>query len=384
MIRFYKKILAKLKTYQYRHLNVRLIIFITGLSILGLNVIASAIDNDPDYIRKQLAGIIVGSVVMLIVMLIDYRFVLKFAWLIYILNVCMLLAVRFLGEEHKGAVRWIKVAGIQLQPSELSKIFIILFFAYLFNKYHKDKLNNIKMLSITVILFALPLLLIYKQPDLSTSIAIVLIFAVMIYTAGLSYKIIFSILGLMIPAAAVLIYLIMQPNQTILEEYQYNRLVGFYDEDNEIAQRIIYQQENAVLAIGSGGLWGKGLGNDSPDSVKNGDLIPEAQTDFIFAVIGEELGFVGTAGVILLLAFITFECIYVGAHSMDMAGKIICVGVATIIAVQTFINIAVVTKMMPNTGLTLPFVSYGLSSLLSLYFGMGFVLNVGLQRRKTQ
>ena len=360
MIRFYKKILTKLKTYQYRHLNVRLIIFITALSILGFNVVSSAIDNDPSYVQKQLIGIVGGSLVMLIVMFIDYRFVLKFAWLIYIFNVFMLLAVRFLGEEHKGAARWIKVAGIQIQPSELSKILLF-----------------------TIITFAVPLLLIYKQPDLSTSVAIVLVFAAMIYIAGLSYKIIFSVLALMIPTAIVLVYLIMQPDQKILEEYQYNRLVGFYDEDNEQAQRISYQQDNAVLAIGSGGLWGKGLGNDSPNSVKNGNLIPEPQTDFIFAVVGEELGFAGTASIILL-ALVTFECVYVGAHAADMAGKIICSGMAMIIAVQTFINIAVVTKMMPNTGLTLPFVSYGLSSLLSLYLGMGFVLNVGLQRRKLQ
>jgi rod shape determining protein RodA len=201
----------------------------------------------------------------------------------------------------------------------------------------------------------------------------------MIYTAGLSYKIIVSLIAVMIPVAAVLVYLIMQPGQTILSTYQYERIVGFYDETNDLN----YQQDNAVLAIGSGGLWGKGLNNDSEDSVKNGDYIPEPQTDFIFAIVGEELGFVGTAGVILLLALICFECVYVGAHAQDMAGKIICIGIASIIAVQTFINIAVVTKMMPNTGLTLPFVSYGLSSLLSLYIGMGFVLNVGLQRRKT-
>lgn len=207
MIRFYKKILAKLKTYQYRHLNVRLIIFITALSILGFNVVSSAIDNDPSYVQKQLIGIIGGSLVMLIVMFIDYRFVLKFAWLIYIFNVFMLLAVRFLGEEHKGAARWIKVAGIQIQPSELSKIFIILFFAYLFNKYNKDKLNNFKMLSLTVITFAVPLFLIYKQPDLSTSVAIVLVFAAMIYIAGLSYKIIFSVFALMIPTALSLIHI---------------------------------------------------------------------------------------------------------------------------------------------------------------------------------
>lgn len=381
MFRLYKQIITKLKTYQFNHLNVRLILLLITISILGLNVIASATDRTT-YETRQLAGIIVGIVVMLIVALFDYHFVLKFAWLIYALNLGLLLAVRLFGEENLGAQRWLMVAGIQVQPSEFAKIFIILFFAYFFNKF-KDKLNTFKIILATIILFGIPLFLIYKQPDLSTSIAICIIFAVMFYEAGLSYKVIFGFVGIMIPIAIVLVYLIMQPDQKILEEYQYDRLVGFYDEDNEAAQAISYQQDNAVMAIGSGGLWGKGLNNESEDSVKNGNYIPEPQTDFIFAIVGEELGFVGTSAVILLLALIVFESIYVGVHAADMAGKIICVGVATIIAVQTFINIAVVTKMIPNTGLTLPFVSYGLSSLLSLFIGMGFVLNVGLQRRKT-
>lgn len=380
MTRFYKQVLTKLKTYQFNHLNVRLLIFVIGLSILGLNVIASATEKT-SYEQKQLFGIILGVILMTVIALIDYHFVMRLAWLVYGMNLVLLLAVKVFGEEHLGAQRWVTIAGIQIQPSEFAKVFIILFFAWFFNKY-RDRINTFKILSLTVILFGIPLLLIYKQPDLSTSIAIVMIFVTMIYTAGLSYKIIFSFIGIMIPVAVVLVYLIMQPNQQILEDYQYNRLVGFYDEDNEDAQAISYQQDNAILAIGSGGLLGKGLDNDSPNSVKNGNLIPEPQTDFIFAIVGEELGFVGTATVILLLALITFECIYVGAHASDLAGRILCTGIASIIAIQTFINIAVVTKMMPNTGLTLPFVSYGLSSLLSLFMGMGFVLNVGLQRRK--
>lgn len=380
MFRFHKPILTKLKNYQWNHLNIRLVIFVIGLSILGLNVIASATE-ETTFESKQLMGIIIGVIAMFVIALIDYHFILKFSWLIYIVNLLLLLSVKFFGEEKLGAQRWILIGGIQIQPSEFAKMFIILFFAYFFNKY-RDRLNTFRILCLTVILFGVPLVLILKQPDLSTSIAITLIFIAMIYTAGLSYKVIFGCIGVMIPVAIVLVYLIMQPDQQILEVYQYNRIVGFYDEDNEIAKAIRYQQDNAVLAIGSGGLWGKGLDNDDPNSVKNGNLIPEPQTDFIFAILGEELGFVGTAGVILLLALIAFECIYTAAHAPDMAGKIICIGISAVITVQSFINIAVVTSMIPNTGLTLPFVSYGLSSLLSLFAGMGFVLNVSLQRKK--
>ncbi len=380
MINNSNRIIVKLKSYQFQHVNVRLIILLVAITILGINVIASATDKT-SYEKKQLFGFILGFTVMCIVALIDYHYVLKYAWLIYFLNLAMLGAVMVVGDKHMGAQRWIDLKFIQIQPSELAKVFLILFFAWFFNKF-KDRLNTARILLFTVALFGAPVLLIYKQPDLSTSIAICMVFAIMIYAAGLSYKVILGVVLVMIPVAAVLIYLIMQPDQKVLESYQYDRLVGFYDKDNEKAQAISWQQDNAVLAIGSGRLWGKGLNNDSTDSVKNGDYIPEPQTDFIFAIVGEELGFAGTAGVILLLACICFECVYVGAHAADLAGRLICIGMAAVIAIQTFINIAVVTKMMPNTGLTLPFVSYGLSSLLSLYFGMGFVLNVGMQRRK--
>lgn len=379
MHRFWKQIITKLKSYQFNHLNVRLLVYIIGLSILGINVIAAATDLTT-YETKQTLGLVVGITAMAVIGLMDYKYILKYAWVIYLLNFILLAAVKVVGKSVGGAQRWIEFHGIQIQPSEFAKILIILFFAWFFNKF-KDKINTFKVLVLAAVLFGIPILLILKQPDLSTSIAICVIFLVMIYVSGLSYKIIGSAFIIMIPVAAVFIYLVMQPDQTILKEYQYNRIIGFYDDDNEKAKALNYQQDNSVLAIGSGGLWGKGLDNED-DSVKNGDYIPEPQTDFIFAIVGEGLGFVGTAGVILLEALICFECIYTGAHAKDLAGRLICIGMASMIAIQTFINIAVVTKMMPNTGLTLPFVSYGLSSLLSFYIGMGFVINVGLQRRK--
>ena len=136
------------------------------------------------------------------------------------------------------------------------------------------------------------------------------------------------------------------------------------------------------MAIGSGQLYGKGLDTTAIESVKNGNFISEPQTDFIFAIVGEELGFVGSVIVILLLLFIVLECIFMARKAKDLSGKLICCGMASLVGFQGFVNICVATGLMPNTGLPLPFVSYGLTSLVSLFMGIGFVLNVGLQPRK--
>lgn len=380
MVALLTKIKEKLKSYNYRHINVRLFIWLYALLILGLNVIASATKYN-HYESKQLLGIIVGSVAIVVLMLIDYHFILKFYWVIYFLNLALLVGVKIIGENVNGAQRWVTLAGIQIQPSEFAKIFLVLFFAKLMLKY-KDKLNTFKILALFVITFAIPLLLVFKQPDLSTSIVLVVSFCVIMYIGGVSYKLIASLFAIAVPAVIILIYLLLQPNQKILDEYQFNRLVGFYDEDNEVAERINYQQVNSEMAIGSGGLWGKGLHNDREDSVKNGNYISEAQTDFIFTIVGEELGFVGTMSVICLIALVTFECFYMGAHAPDIAGRIICCGIGGIIGFQSFVNMGVATRLLPNTGLPLPFVSYGLSSLLSLMAGMGVIFNVGLQHKK--
>lgn len=380
MIKYlYKSALTKLKSYNYKHTNIRLIIWVVALTIFGINVIASA-TTLTIYENKQMAGFIVGLILMFILMLFDYKFILSFHWLIYFFNIFLLLLVQVLGENHMGAQRWIVIGGVQIQPSEFAKIFLILFFAkYIYTNH--EKLNTFRTLITILFLFIIPIGLIYKQPALSTSIVITLTFIFLLYISGLSYKIILGGFLILIPTAIVIIFMLLQPNQTLLEDYQYDRLIGFFDENNERSEALRYQQENSEMAIGSGGLWGKGLNNTSEDSVKNGNYIPEPQTDFIYAIVGEELGFIGSISVIILLLLIIFECFYIGAHAPDLSGRILCCGIGCHIGIQTFLNIAVVTNMLPNTGLTLPFVSYGLSSLLALFISIGIVLNVGLQHK---
>lgn len=367
-----------LKQYQVKDYNFRLIIYVLTLTMIGISVIGSAQQSVQS---KQVLGLLLGIVVMVIISLIDYGFVLHFHWLIYVMNLGLLALITFhvFGDSAGGAIRWIEIGPIRFQPSELAKILLILFFSWFFSKYH-EKLNTLPLLLISGILIFIPWIMIKEQPDLSTSIVVALIFLVILFLAGLSYKIITGTLMVSIPIVSVFFYLIMQPGQKLLDDYQWLRIMAWLQPE-KYAEKA-YQQQNSIMAIGSGMLWGKGLNNNTTLSVKNGNFIPEPQTDFIFAVAGEELGFVGGIIILILLLLIVIECIMIGRKAKDLAGKLICGGVAAWIGFQSFVNICVVTGIMPNTGLPLPFVSYGLTSLVSLFMGIGFVLNVGLQPKK--
>lgn len=365
------------KQYRLRDYRFSLVILVLSISIIGVLVVGSAKESLQG---RQMLGLCLGLAVMIAASLIDYTYYMNFYWLIYAVNLVLLLLVRFAGEEVNSAKRWLVIAGVQFQPSELAKILLILFFAR-FIMNHKEDLNTVRTIVTALVLLAVPLFLIYKQPDLSTSIAIAGVFCVMLYVGGLSYKLILTVLAIIVPCAVVFISLVVQPNQKILEPYQYNRIMAWlYPE--KYANSTAMQQLNSIIAIGSGQLTGKGLNNNIVGSVKNGKFISEPQTDFIFAIAGEELGFIGSCVIIGLLACIVFECIWIAMRAKDLAGKIICSGMGALIGIQSFINIGVATGLLPNTGIPLPFVSYGLTSLVTLFLGIGIVLNVGLQRSR--
>ena len=290
--------------------------------------------------------------------------------------------VLVLGQEVNGARRWINLGFTQFQPSELAKILLILFFSK-FIMDHKNNINDRSTIIKYAVLSAIPLGLILIEPNLSTTICTALVICLLIYVGGLSYRFIVTVLLILIPSAVIFLYIAVQPNQPFLRDYQQERILAFLNPEEHMSDAA-YQQNNSEMAIGSGQLMGKGLNNNTTTSVKNGNFILEPQTDFIFAIIGEELGFVGSCIVIALLLLIVIQCILIGVRSQDMAGKIICGGVGGLIGFQSFINIGVATNMLPNTGVPLPFVSYGLTSLVSLYIGIGFVLNIGLQPKKYQ
>ena len=369
-----------LKRYSIRNYNFRLIIYLIALTVLGILVIGSAKEGNNQ--TKQILGLVLGLASMIAVSLIDYSFILRFVWIFYAVDIAILTAViAGFGEDSHGATRWIEIAGIQYQPSEMSKIILILFFAAFLQK-NREKINTLKILVAYAVLTGIPLFLVLKEPDLSTTIVTALICLALLFIGGLSYKIVLGGLAVAIPSFFVVLYMIAsnpgEPNA--LEGYQNIRILAWLYP--ELYPQQALQTQNSIMAIGSGQLGGKGLYNTDVTSIKSGGFISEAHTDFIFTVVGEELGFIGSALIVILMLLIAVECLLIAGKAKDLSGKLICCGMASLIAFQSFVNICVVTGLFPNTGVTLPFVSYGLTSLVTNFAGMGFVLNVGLQPRK--
>ena len=371
--------------YQFKNYNWVLIGAVLILSGMGVLFINSA---DSSYTSKQLVGLIFCTGVMLFLSVVNFNFVCGFNRVLYMINIVLLVLVKLVGVSVNGAQRWINLGFTRLQPSELTKIIMIIFVA-VYIQEHEEDLMEWKVLLKLALLCALPLFLVVIEPNLSTTLDITFILLSVIFVGGFSMALIKKwlkiIIPVMIPLGFLFIWYIQTPNQILLHDYQVTRIMTFL-EPSKYSSTSAYQQDNSVMAIGSGKLYGKGLNNNTIADVTVADtgFVSEQQTDFIFAIIGEELGFVGCCGVIILLLLIVIECILIGLKAKDTGGRIICGGVASLIGIQSFINVSVATMIFPNTGLSLPFVSYGLTSVVCFFMGIGFVLNVGLQPNKYQ
>ena len=359
------------RNYKLKNFDFLLVALVVTLNVIGILAIGSAKQSVQG---KQMIGMGIGLVLMLVVAFLDYTKLIKLAWLGYAFAIVTLVLVLFFGREANGAKRWLDLGFFDLQPSETAKILLILFYAQFIMKY-RERLNTPRILLSAIFFILPPLALIHEQPNLSTTILVALLFCVLLFVGGLSWKIIGSVLAVVVPTVLVFLSIVVQEDQTLLKDYQRNRIMAFFD-PQAYADAEAYQQINSVIAIGSGQLWGKGLNNTDIASVKNANFLPESQTDFIFAIIGEELGFIGSAAVIILLMLIAVRCVTIARSAKDIAGMVIASGVGALIGIQGFMNIAVATMLMPNTGLPLPFVSYGLSSLVSVYIGIPFCLFV--------
>lgn len=369
--------------YNFKNYNIWLLLPILALNVIGLMVINSAVDGDQSYISRQLIGLLGGLLIAILLSVVSYQYVLKFSTLIYLGCIAILLAVILAGQlGGLGSRRWITLPVIgRFQPSEFVKIGLVLFFSWFLQK-NQEKINQLSVLLLIAAFAAVPLFLIMEQPDLSTSIVIVFMIVCMIYIAGISYQWILRVLAVAVPGGALFLYLAQIDMLPFLEPYQVRRILAFFNPGKYADLNL--QQDNSKMAIGSGQLYGKGLNNDTAISVKNGNFLSEEHTDFIFSVIGEELGFVGCVIVLALYLWFVIECLKMAGRARDLSGKLICTGMAALVGFQSFVNVAVATGVLPNTGLPLPFISYGVSSLVSLYIGVGVCLNVGLQQQKLE
>lgn len=361
-----------------RNLNFRLIAWVLALNFIGILVIKSASSGEDYLVEKEIAGVCAGVVVMGFAAYLNYRRIGRLSPLIYIGCAAVLALVLILGRGRGVTRRWITVPLLgQLQPSEFVKTGLIIFFADYIGDRVND-INSIRSLLMVCGLGGLQLLLVFLEPDLSTTIVMLICIICMVFAAELSYKWIARILAVTIPAMVGFVFLLENNVIPFIQDYQAKRILAFFNKERYADANI--QQNNSIMAIASGQLTGKGLNNNTLASVKNGNFLAEEHTDFIFAVLGEELGFIGCVVVVVLYALIVYECLLMAHKASDLTGKLLCTGVGAMIGFQAFTNIAVATGIFPNTGLPLPFISYGVSSLLGMYLGIGMVLSVGLRR----
>ncbi len=367
--------LSKLNIKNY---NFILFAMVAALMFIGIYVINFA---DPDYSTKQMVGVIAGLIIMIIVSFIDYHIICNFHTALYIFNIVILLAVLIGGKSVGGAKRWFQISeSLTIQPSELSKIILIVFIAtFLADEIEAERINRFFTIVKFAVFLGIPCALIFLQPDLSTTLTIVFVLATMFYISGISYKFILSVVLLLVPILSIFLWYVQQPDQKLLYDHQVDRIMSFLYPSEYVDE----QQSNSVMAIGSGALNGKAFSKDKEGmTVTEARLVSEQRTDFIFSVIGEELGFRGSVIIIALILLIVLQCIRIARHARDSLGMLLASGMACLIGYQSFINIGVATAVLPNTGIPLPFVSYGLSSLMSISLGMGIILNVSKQVKK--
>ena len=378
----------RIRQYDWKKYNFSLLCVVVILCILGLYCVrmAGCTTKGASLMKGQLVGLILGLIIVAIVSVIDYHFICQFCVVYYIVGILLTLAVHTpLGtDNYTGAYRWIKLGPITFQPTELMKIILIITLAALFSRLH-SKLDKVSTLVKVCVVSAIPVLAILTQPDLSSSLVGVFIMCVMIFIGEVSYRIIVPILIAAVPICGFLAWYVQIPGNLILHNYQYNRIQAWLHPDTyPNADNLNWQQNSAIKAIASGQLYGKFIqdgGKGLESRTYNGVGIRES--DFIWSVVGEEFGFLGCCLVLLLFAIVIFKCFMVAKKAQDYLGKMIAVGVSAMFMFQVFANICVVTFIFPNTGLPLPFISNGLSSMISAMIGIGLVMNIGIQPAKS-
>lgn len=355
-------------------MDFTLVAAVVAVVIMSLVIIGSATHiNTPSedrywYVQRQGIFSLLNGFFIFFLLQFDYKILQRYANALYIFNIVILLAVMFVGKTALGAQRWIELGPISLQPSEFSKIIMIISLAAMLEK-RIGRLSTFKDLLPVAAYVGLPFLLVLKQPDLGTSLVFIAILLGMIFVSGVNLRLLAGIFGAGLAMLPVFWH--------FLKEYQKMRIMVFID-PNVDPLGSGYHIIQSKIAIGSGMLFGKGLFGGTQSQL---NFLPENHTDFIFAVVGEELGFIGAVALLCFYAVILYRGVKIANEARDNFGTLLAVGIVSMLAFHLLVNIGMTTGIMPVTGIPLPFMSYGVSSLTTNLIAVGILLNISMRRQ---
>lgn len=377
------------KQYDWRRYNFTILVVMVILCICSAYFVSFAIaategeDRAGSYFKRQIISMFVSLIIAVIISLIDYKRICDFVIIYYIIATILVAATKLspLGTDLKtGSYRWLNIYGLKLQPSEICKLVVIMALAVFFVKM-QDSMASAKTFFKGFLIMFVPTFFILIQSDLSSSLVMFFVFAMVVFAAGLSYKIVAPVLGVTIPTVLGALWFVQQPiaRKLIPDKhwYQVERIISFMNPE-KYKNSLMYQQFHSIQSIASGRLTGKLL-SDSAGSGRNYGWVDVCESDFIFTVIGEEVGFIGCCLIIALLCVIIFMCIRTAIRCNETLGYLIAVGISAMFMFQVFANIGVASMILPNTGLPLPFLSNGISSMVSCSIAIGIILNIGIQ-----
>lgn len=356
----------------WRHFDFILLGLVAVLVIFGVTMLRSAVAGNPTLAQhpsRQALYAAAGFVIAFLLAFVDYHIWLDLSRVFYVVIVVLLVALNLVGTALFGSARWFRVGPLFLQPSEFAKLVLILIQArYL--AHHQENIGRPRVVFTSTLFTGFLALWVFLQPDLSTSITLVVIWLAMLWVTGLPWRYVlgFGLGGLL---AGILGFPFLRP-------YQQERVLQFLFPDPEARHGAIYNVQQALIAIGSGGLLGKGYGQGPQVQLR---FLKVRHTDFIFAAIAHELGFVGAVLTLVLLAGVIWRCVRVARLAYDTEGGLIAYGVAAMLSFHLLVNVAMNLNLIPVTGLPLPFITYGGSTLMASLMAIGLVESVALHRK---
>jgi rod shape determining protein RodA len=358
-----------------KHFDYHLFTAVLMLSGIGILAVSSAVRSmqNTSILKTQIISLVLGIIAALIISTMDYKDFKTLGVIIYVVSIILLVLVLFIGtgQEAVGTNGWFRFGSFSFQPSEIAKISVIVVISIFFERIKEGQEEGRKNIIKLIVYTLIPLALVLKQPDMGTGMVFVSILAAMVFVCGIPYKYILATMGAFLLSSPFLWFF-------VLEEHQKNRFISFI-EPERYAQGIGFNVVRSKLAVGSGQVFGQGL-YKGVQTQSNG--VPVKESDFIFSVIGEEFGFVGSVFVLVIVFFILMRCIYIARNSRDFYGSFLVVGITSMLAFHFIENIGACIGVLPVTGIPLPFVSAGGSAMMTNYIAMGIILSVSARRKR--